>query len=516
MALSYKNISQYRSSLYETARGLLRSRNRQAQRAEQQSSRVCQLVEEAQQVAAELRRTKEQLDQTQQLLKQQQLENEKLRQQPITLPSDLPLPHHTYGPKMISLCLSLCKEVGFRPAETAIKIIFDWLQIQTRIPTWHSMRSWACRAGVAGLEEELDQSDDWIWMADHSNQIGSDKVLVILGVRLCQLPPLGKTLKREDMRVMAVVPGTDWKRDDVRREYQKLAERIGPPRYLLTDGAVELRESADVLEKAGKKTVVLPDMKHFAANTFEKLIGKSEGFIEYLSQLGRTRCQIQQTELSHFAPPPQKPKARFMNLGPTLRWGQMISFHLSNAHSQSRKGVSAARMNEKLGWVREYRKELACWNRCEAVMQASLKFINQDGLYRGSAAKLQVVLDELVSSWETTCELSETMAAKLIEFVRASETLLHENDRAWLSTENLESCFGWFKRLEGQHSKGGFTSLLAAMPMLLTDWTPERVRESLQRVLVKKMTKWVTDNLGTTLASRRVTAYREIAPVATG
>ena len=295
-----------------------------------------------------------------------------------------------------------------------------------------------------------------------------------------------------------------------------MAARIGPPRYLLTDGAVELRESADVLEKPGQKTIVLRDMKHFAANTFEKLIGKSERFTEYLSQLGRTRCRIQQTELSHFAPPPQKPKARFMNLGPTLRWGQMISHHLSDAHSQSRQGVSAARTNEKLGWVREYREELACWNRCEAVMQASLKFINRHGLYRGSAAKLEAVLSKLAACWGTTCELSETMSAKLIEFVRESETLLRENDRSWVSTENLESCFGWFKRLEGQHSIGGFTCLLAAMPMLLTDWTADRVRESLQQVSVKKMKAWVSENLGTTLASRRVTAYRESASAATG
>jgi hypothetical protein len=76
------------------------------------------------------------------------------------------------------------------------------------------------------------------------------------------------------------------------------------------------------------------------------LIGKDERFKEYLSQLGRTRSTVQQTELSHFTSPPQKPKARFMNLGPVLRWGQMVSYHLSHAHSQSRQGIAAERMNE--------------------------------------------------------------------------------------------------------------------------------------------------------------------------
>ena len=417
---------------------------------------------------------------------------------------------------MISMCLNLCKAVGFRPSETAIKIIFDWIGIDAKVPSWDSIRCWACRVGVAQLKQLPEQTEGMLWMADHSNQIGQEKVLQILGIAVSKLPPPGQTLSRQDMQVLAVIPGKDWTREDVRREYEKLAKRIGAPRYLLTDGAVELFESADVLEKPGEKLTLLRDMKHVAANTFEKLIGKEARFTEYLSLLGKTRSRIQQTELSHFTPPPQKPKARFMNLGPTLRWGQMVSHHLSDQHSQGRQGITAARMNDKLGWVREYRDDLVKWNRCQEVMQASLKFINHQGLCRGSAVALTGALDSLMSGWEVRCELSEQMASSLIDFVRESESILGEGERVWLSTENLESSFGMFKRLEGQHSKGGFTSLIAAMPMLLIDWTPELVRERLIAVSVKQMKAWVDENLGTTLASRRVTAYREFTASAPG
>jgi len=516
MALFIKSVGQYRSSLYETARGLLRSRNNQARRAEEQAQQVRELSLQNEELTEELQGTKKQLEQTLLLLHQQRQENEAFRQQPVTLPSDLPLPHHSYGPKMISLCLNLCKQVGFRPAATALKTVFDWLGIDAKIPSWHSMRSWSCRVGIAKLQEPVEEADDWIWMADHSNQIGTEKVLQILGIRASHLPQPGQTLRLQDMRVLAVVPGTNWSREDVRREYGKLAKRIGSPRYLVTDGAVELRESANVLETPGKKLTTLRDMKHYAANTFEKLIGKSDRFGQYLSQLGRTRSAIQQTELSHFTPPPQKPKARFMNLGPTLRWGRMISHHLSDCHSQSRQGITAQRMNDKLGWVRDFRADLACWNRCEEVMQTSLTFINQQGVYCGAAATLKEILDCLASEHSQHCELSVTMASKLIKFVEESEAELGDGERAWLSTENLESSFGLFKRLERQHSKGGFTSLVAAMPMLLTDWTAELVRTNLPAVSVNQMKNWVREELGTTLTSRRVTAYQEFASATHG
>lgn len=412
---------------------------------------------------------------------------------------------------MISLCLNLAKEIGFRPTETALGIVFDWLGIDAKVPSFDSIRVWSCRVGIAQLELVARDDEDWIWLADHSNQIGQDKILQIIGIRMNDLPPVGETLPRDKMAVLATIPGTSWTRDDVRREYKKLAERLGPPAYLVTDGAVELIESADALEIEGKTPIVLRDMKHYAANVFEQLIGKDERFKEYQSKQGRTRSSVQQTEIGHFTPPPQKPKARFMNVGPMLLWGRMVLYHLSHCHSQARQGIAAARMNEKLGWLRDFRGELDVWNRCQEVMQASLGFINRHGVYHGVAAKLKTELAELRTTHPPDCKLSRTMAAKLLAFVKESESKLPAGDRAWLSTENLESLFGQYKRLEGQHSKGGFTSLIAAMPMLLTHWTPDKVRESFTAVPVKAMRKWVRDNLGTTLTAKRVIAYRESA-----
>ena len=101
------------------------------------------------------------------------------------------------------------------------------------------------------------------------------------------------------------------------------------------------------------------------------------------------------------------------------------------------------------------------------------------------------------------------MASKLIAFVEESEMQLSEGERAWLSTENLESLFGQYKRLEGQHSKGGFTSLLAAFGALLKPATPDAIREAFARISVHQMQTWVSDNMGKTVASKRQTAYAE-------
>lgn len=316
MALLFNSVSQYSSSIYETARSVLRSRTKQAARADQLTQQNANLKSHCDQPEHQQQHARQTIDTLTQQLRQAQQEIQSLRSQPCRLPDDPPLPHHTYGPKLMSLCINLAKAVGLRASQNALKIFFDFFEIKEAVPCWTTIRGWTIRVGVAQLDNQAPECDDMIWLADHSNQIGTEKVLTILGISASKLPAAGQTLKHQDVRILSVVPATQWKREDVREEYRKLAAKIGPPRMLVTDGAVELRESADISEKAKKKPLLFRDMKHHAANLLERILQQVDRFSQFTAQLGRTRCAIQQTELSHFTPPSQRSKARFMNLGP--------------------------------------------------------------------------------------------------------------------------------------------------------------------------------------------------------
>lgn len=105
------------------------------------------------------------------------------------------------------------------------------------------------RLGIASIHDSIEPADDWIWMADHSTQIGQKKVLAVLGVRASSLPEPGQTLKHKDVHVLCVQPGTEWKCPDMVKVYDDLAKRYGAPRAVLVDGAVELREGRRMPEK---------------------------------------------------------------------------------------------------------------------------------------------------------------------------------------------------------------------------------------------------------------------------
>lgn len=510
MGLFHTSVADFKSSLYEIARSVLRSRNRLWQENEELRAANHELRRINQDVQRQQREAEQRADQQAELCERYQQENQQLRQQPIKLPGELPLPHHTFGPGLIALCLNLAKRIGFRTTTTALRIVFDHLGLKEDVPHHDSIRNWMCRVGIAEMNKSFDPQDAIVWFSDHSSQIGAEKVLTVLGAKVKDLPR-DRALKLTDVRVLTVVPGRSWKKEDVGKVYGNLAQQNGAPRDLVCDGATELRDPAQGLEKDGKTPNVIGDMKHRAANILEKVIGKSERFIEFQKQVGLTRNRVQQTELAHFAPPPVKPKSRFMNLGPLLRWGAMVGGHLSHPDSAARQGISVERMHDKLGWVGDYQEDLASWNRCQQLIDVTLNFINSNGLYQGLSTDLALLLEETARTWSARCQASQAVMDGLIEHARQSESCLQQGERSWCSTEVLESLFGQYKRLEGQQSKGGFTGLLAALPALTVDWTAARVRENLSSVSVAQMKAWIQEHVGQTLTSRRAQAYHEYA-----
>ena len=72
MSLFFKSVGQYRSSLYETARSLLRSRNNQAKRAQEQAEQSREVNSLNERLVKELQNAKKQHAQILQQLRQQE------------------------------------------------------------------------------------------------------------------------------------------------------------------------------------------------------------------------------------------------------------------------------------------------------------------------------------------------------------------------------------------------------------------------------------------------------------
>jgi len=464
---------------------------------------------------AEIFRLEEQEQQTQARIVK--LAAELARPRPVELPLGEPPPGMQYGAGLIELCVNLARELGLRPVTRALAVFFQWLGVEVSIPTYQAIRTWMQRTGLDSMQS-AECADGGVWIVDHTIQIGKEKVLVVLRAAAGRSQGAGP-LRQEEVEVLAVIPRESWKREDVLAVYLALAEKYGVPRAIASDGAPELQEpiawlGEQLVEKlpktAGSKRtppLALRDPKHFLANQLETLLTRDPAWREFTIQLGSTRSAVQQTELAHFTPRPLKTKARFMNLADTLHWANTVLWHLERPDSRSRRGITPQRMEEKLGWLRKFALHIREWQACQKVVNTALTFLNERGLFRGAAKRLQ----QLVAKFEQHPR-SRQLTQALVKFVQGYESQLTARERLPLSTEILESCFAKYKHLEQQQSKGGFTSLLLTFPALLQPTTAAKITASMQRVKTKDITAWQQQHLPATLTSRRQLLYREANP----
>jgi hypothetical protein len=432
-----------------------------------------------------------------------ELERELASPSPIQLPLGDKPPEQQFGAGLIALSVNLSREVGLRPTERVLKIFFEWLEVQQRIPTHTAIRLWTQRIGLYRMQS-AEKAKGGAWIVDHTNQISKTKVLALVRVRNRRLRRRAKALSQEDIEILLLKPGEEWKREDVKKVYDEMVKRYGLPRAIETDGAVELREPAENLGKPGEKPLVIRDPKHFLANRLEALLKQDSQYAAFAEKFGGTRSALQQTELAQFLPPAFKTKARFMNLAPILKWASVILWHLKHPESQSRKTVSQKRLLEKLGWVHDFAPNIRQWQMCQDVISTALTFLNQNGVFKGAAEQLKKRFRKL-----DHCGMSQQLVDATLEFVRQYEGELRDGEYLPMSTEILESVFARYKHFEKQHSKSGFTSLLLALPTLLKKTTAEEVTEAFACVKVADVKKWSDENLPNTLASKRQLVYRE-------
>jgi hypothetical protein len=360
-------------------------------------------------------------------------------------------------------------------------------------------RMWLLRIGLAALLRPKVVAEDWVWMIDHSTQIGACKTLVILGIRLSEFPA-GRPLSHEDMEAIALVPMASSTKQTVAVCLEDAVARTGVPRAILDDHGADLHGGVEIFRQAHPETSEFYDIKHKAACLLKARLEGDARWKAFASQSGQAKFAVQQTELAGLAPPSQRSKARFMNVDGLVDWGVKTLRLVDDPSGLNRLGISAERMRAKLGWLEEFRAELVEWSGWMAVIEATLDFVRRRGLTARAGSELESALPAASGS---AGELRE----QLIAFVTDESSKVRQGERLPGTTEVLESCFGKLKALEDGQSKSGFTGLVLSLGAMVSKWTAQNIAEALEQYRVRDVLHWCQTMLGQSVQSRRRQAY---------
>ncbi len=416
------------------------------------------------------------------------------------------IPNHTYSATSILLVLQfVLSAISLRGSSRVLSLVNDMLkQPLETIPSWSSIRLWLLRVGYYKLMRPKQIADDWCWIIDHTIQLGRTKCLLILGIRLSELPK-GRSLTYQDVEPIDLLPVESSTGKVVWEQLEQTALKTGVPRAIVSDYGSDLKLGVEMFCADQEHCVSLYDIKHKTACLLKAQLSKDENWKLFTEQAAQTKNQLQQTVLSHLKPPNQRSKARYMNIEILLNWGtETLGIIKSNETSTEAEEKQQA----KLEWLNNYSDNLKEWDELLHVATLTEQVVRSEGITLNGHQILNAQFQEKRPDLKYASAIA--LKENLIDFIKVQGSVCKKDERLLGSSEIIESVFGKQKHLERDYAKEGFTSLILGIGAFVGEMTIDTVKEALVETPVKTIVKWCKEELGETLQSKKAEAYSKV------
>jgi hypothetical protein len=126
-----------------------------------------------------------------------------------------------------------------------------------------------------------------------------------------------------------------------------------------------------------------------------------------------------------------------MNLGTLNAWGTKTLAVLDDPDPRVLRYGTLGRLEQKLGWQRQFREPLRAWTEMERAIDVTVDFVRTHGQYRGAAKDLRRRLGRLRVSHG-----ARDPGNNLAKFVAHQAQQLPLGERQPGCREGIETCFG--------------------------------------------------------------------------
>jgi hypothetical protein len=389
------------------------------------------------------------------------------------------------------LFIDLYLETGasLRCVASTFAVLVRHFHLALAVPSFTTIRAWVLRLGCYALLRPLPTDTSWLWIIDHTIQIGEKKLFAIVGCPLPAVPFGQRCLSLADVHLIALVPMKESNQELIDIELEKATQRTGAPREILADQAGDLTKGIELYQQRHAETAAVGDVAHYGANVLENRWERDPRWAEMIKRFSAVNQQIRQTADAFLLSPALRNKARFMSVGPLLRFARRVLALLKRANPN-------ARVEQRYGWLLEYEEDLVRWLAQYDLVEKTIKHVRLHGVN-------STTLENLEKEWgpeSTDADTGTRMVRGYLRvYARKVERQLKEGETLAGSSEILESAFGKLKAKAGESGKGELTGIAMALGTILGKHDEETVRDGLENVPQKKAAGMISRVLGSTV-----------------
>jgi len=468
---------------------------------------------------------------------------------------------------LILLAIKLFLEAwcSFRGAARALALFSELTGFQC--PSYGSIRQWVYRLGYYCLTNAPLFDGKWVMILDHTVELGQEKCLVILGVALNTFQSGRYTLGHRDVRLLDMDIVTGSTGEMVHSKIKEVMERYGAPAQIVSDHGSDLKKGSELFcSQEPTTTVHTYDITHLIATTFKKELAGDERWEAMVKAATHTSKKVNQTVLHFLAPPKQRTKARFMNLGPLINWSQQAlsylklqdfsevgaGFYLTKQQTTHLKIYNSTHYLAKLPalaevlyptrdefiaalrtcigeeafskfgpliiqeadqgkrkvepvleWLLEYKEDVKIYFELHQVARIVLAHVKRKGLGMETYRELHKIMTEL--------PLQSTRAQafrKTVLVAVGKEVIKIPLGETWLGCSDvIESLFGKYKQISTRSPIKTMGRLLLTLPLMTAPLTVDLVKQAMEKVSNSDLAQWANNCFGRSALAKRKEAF---------
>jgi hypothetical protein len=339
--------------------------------------------------------------------------------------------------------------------------------------------------------------DDWMWIADHTLQLGDRKCLVIVGIRQSAWDANDRVLTHEDVNLIDLVPVTESNGKVVYRQLEAAAAKTGVPRSITSDAGSDLHCGIEEFRRRHRSTTWMYDIKHKTACLLKHALLCDASWQRFVESAHRFKQQVSQTDLAGLAPPSQRSKARYMNVDAMTDWATRSLALLDSRKAIKAAGLKRLRVEAKLGWLRKFSPQVRRWAEMLAVVGAAEHYVRHQGIHAQAAEELAAALPTPATP------AAKRLGRDLLAFVHQQAAQARGDERLLGSSEVLESIIGKFKHMAGERGDHGLTGMVLSIGAHVGKPTVATVTTALAETPTHHVWDWCHTHLGPTVQSVR-------------
>jgi len=401
--------------------------------------------------------------------------------------------------RYIELVLSF--SLSMNSASKILPLMFDL----KRTPSINSGKSWMLKLGYYNLTKNQIIANDWIYIIDHSIQLGKEKLLLVLGIRAKDLPK-DRALKYEDTEIIDLQPVKTSTGEIVYEQLKDTFKRTGVPRAIVSDKGSDINAGVKRIQNENLNMVHIYDLKHKIALIIKNILEADDEWSKFKIFANFVTKKLQNTVIAGYKPPKQKEKARYMNIENLVYWGDKISIQYEILQQKQTKTEEEIKLESIIEDIAKFKESIESWVEMVMVFELIEKFMNIHNLQSNSYEKFHELHGDKLLKIKTA--KARGFATQILSFIKEQQSVCNENERLLHSSQLIESLFGKLKSLEKEQSKSSFTSLILSIGAVVSKTTSYVLKKALETVNINMINEWSKEKVGTTIQAQRKKLYK--------